>query len=81
MKRKIVLAVLVSTVLMLSTNTAAYAAIIHSNLSSQDITLADLSGKSYPNIGTENFWIIGAMIAMAVVFMLIDRSKAKKART
>jgi len=79
MKKKTVLMAIISSVVMLSIKTEAFAAIIHSNLSSQDLGLADLSGKSYPNIGSENFWIIGAMVAMAVVFMLIDRAKAKKA--
>jgi len=78
MKKKTALIIIISTILMLPVKTVAFAGIIHSNLSSKDLSLADLSGKSYPNIGSENFWIIGAMIAAAIVFMLIDRAKAKK---
>jgi len=81
MKKKTALTILVTFAVMLSANTIAQATIIHSNLSGKDLSLADLSGASYANItrpGGENFWIIGAMIAAAVVFMLIDRRKAKK---
>jgi len=83
MKKKIALTILVTFAVMLSANTIALATIIHSNLSGQDLSLADLSGRSYVNVtkpGGENFWIIGAMIVAAMVFMLLDRAKAQKAK-
>ena len=83
MKKKKVMTVIITFAAMLSARTVALATIIHSNLSGQDLSLADLSGKSYVNVtkpGGENFWIIGAMIVAAMVFMLLDRAKAQKAK-
>ena len=80
MKMKIAIVVLIIFTVMISTNAIALAGIIHSNISSQDLSLADLSGRSYyyAKPGGENFWIIGAMVAMAIVYMLIDKTRAKK---
>ena len=80
MKGKRTLIFLIIFTVMLSINTIALAGIIHSNISNQDISLADLSGRSYyyTKPGGENFWIIGAMVAMAIVYMLIDKKRAKK---
>ena len=58
----------------------ALAGVIHQYTNNNDLSLADLSGASYTKIGGENFWIIGAMIATAIVFMLIDRAKEKKTK-
>jgi lysylphosphatidylglycerol synthetase-like protein (DUF2156 family) len=78
MFRKIALIFLNSIVIMMSAATVSLAGVIHSNTSSQDLRLADLTGRSYPSIGAENFWIIGAMIATAIVFILYDKAKEKK---
>ena len=80
MTKKIALIILNSFIILLSATTTTFAGVIHSNISNQELSLADLSGRSYPNIGVENFWIIGAMIAMAIVFVLIDKAKEKKAQ-
>ena len=65
---------------MISINTVALAGIIHSNISNRELGLADLTGRSYTTPGGENFWIIGAMVVMAVIFLLIDNHKAKKTK-
>ena len=80
MKKIIKLLILNAFVIILAAPATAFAGVIHSNISSQQIGLADLSGRSYPTIGGENFWIIGAMIAVAIVLMLIDWAKEKKAK-
>ncbi|MCL2153870.1 MAG: hypothetical protein FWH57_13150 [Oscillospiraceae bacterium] len=80
MKTKIALSTAIFSLFALLSKITAYAMIIHSNVSNQDLGLADLSGESYmiTVVGGENFWIIGAMIATAIVLMLIDKAKEKK---
>lgn len=80
MRKMIKRLVLNAFVIMIAAPATAFAGVIHSNMSSQQVSLADLSGRSYPTVGGENFWIIGAMIAVAIVLMLIDWAKEKKAK-
>jgi hypothetical protein len=49
----------------------------HLNWSSQGLSLADMSGRPINAMGIQNLWVIGAMIAAAVVLKFYERFRER----
>ena len=78
MKKRLALCCVTTLVTALFSGITAYAGIFHYNISTQDVTIANLLEQNPNTTDPENLYVVAAIIVMAVIYMLIDKAKEKK---
>ena len=78
MKKRVTLIILITLLVVLLTETTAFAGIFHSGTNPQDLSLANLlvREENPSNMDNENLLVVAAMIIMAIIYMLVDKVKA-----